>query len=212
MANAANATIDRIDVITVNGDATFKVTQIAQLSKSGNETKIALTWAPTLKINKKQYTDVLLALDPSKNRVAAFPNSTTRRSLQARVSQPSRANLSTDPGGIALNPFNNDLLVVNLNDNNLVELNADAGSIVGSVCLIMSPLTCTVGMVLHFSALPPAKTIQAIWSSTSLMTILTHRYVGCLMEICVEALSPDKPCVKSEKSPFLNVKRYPCGR
>jgi hypothetical protein len=132
VANAANATIDRIDVITVNGAATFKVTQIAQLSKSGNETKIALTWAPTLKINKKQYTDVLLALDPSKNRVAAFPNSTTATKFTGQGITAFQGKPLNNPGGIALNPFNNDLLVVNLNDNNLLELNTDEGSIVGT--------------------------------------------------------------------------------
>ena len=34
------------------------------------------------------------------------------------------------PGGLALNPFNNDVLVVNLNDNNLVELNLSDASVV----------------------------------------------------------------------------------
>jgi hypothetical protein len=35
------------------------------------------------------------------------------------------------PGGLAINPFNDDLLVVNLMDNNLVELNPTSGQSVG---------------------------------------------------------------------------------
>ncbi len=132
VANATNATIDRIDIIPINGVATFKVTQIAQLSKSGNETKIALTWAPTLKINKKQYNDVLLALDPGRNRIAAFPNSTTMTKFTDQSMTAFQGKPLNNPGGIALNPFNNDLLVVNLNDNNLLELNPDTGSVVGT--------------------------------------------------------------------------------
>ena len=36
-----------------------------------------------------------------------------------------------NPGGLAINPLNGDILVVNLNDNNLVELNAKAGTVIG---------------------------------------------------------------------------------
>ncbi len=35
------------------------------------------------------------------------------------------------PGGLAINPLNGDLLVVNLNDNNLVELNLTSGKAIG---------------------------------------------------------------------------------
>lgn len=145
VADAANATIDRIDIIPVNGVATFKVTQIVQLSKSGNETKIALTWAPTLQINKKQYTDVLLALDPSRNRVAAFPNSTTTTQFTNQGITAFQGKPLNNPGGIALNPFNNDLLVVNLNDNNLLELNTDTGNVVGTRVLDNVPVDMQSG-------------------------------------------------------------------
>jgi len=65
VANAGNATIDRIDIVATNGTLVFKVTQIAQLPTTGKETKIALTWAATMQINGKPAIDVLLALDPA---------------------------------------------------------------------------------------------------------------------------------------------------
>jgi hypothetical protein len=132
VANAANATIDRIDIIPVNGNATFKVTQIAQLTKNGDETKISLLWAHTLMISNKQYTDVLLALDPARNRVAAFANSTTTAHFTNQGMTAFQGKPLNNPGGIALNPLNNDLLIVNLNDNNLVELNTGTNTVVGS--------------------------------------------------------------------------------
>ena len=145
VANAADATIDRIDIIPVNGNATFQVTQIAQLGKNGNETKIALAWVPTLMINKKQYTDVLLALDPTKNRVAAFANSTTTTKFTDAGITAFQGNPLNNPGGIALNPLNNDLLIVNLNDNNLLELNTNSGSVVGSRLLDNIPVDLQSG-------------------------------------------------------------------
>ncbi len=145
VANAADATIDRVDIIPINGNATFKVTRIAQLGKNGNETKIALAWVPTLMINKKHYTDVLLALDPTKNRVAAFVNSTTTTKFTDQGITAFQGNPLNNPGGIALNPLNNDLLIVNLNDNNLVELNANSGSVVGSRLLDNVPVDLQSG-------------------------------------------------------------------
>lgn len=144
VANAGNATIDRIDVIPGNGVATFKVTRFAQLARSGNETKIALTWAPTFKIKNVTYTDTLLALDPVKNRVVAFPNSTTTTFADPGVTAFQGKPLN-NPGGIALNPFNNDLLVVNLNDNNLLELNANDGTVVGTRLVDPVPVDLQTG-------------------------------------------------------------------
>jgi hypothetical protein len=145
VANATNATIDRIDIIPVNGNATFKVTQIAQLAQNGNETKIALAWTPALMINKKQYSDVLLALDPAKNRVAAFANSTTTTKFTDQGMTAFLGKPLNNPGGIALNPFNNDLLIVNLNDNNLLELNTNSGSVIGTRLLDNVPVDLQSG-------------------------------------------------------------------
>ena len=145
VANAADATIDRVDVVPVHGVATFKFSQIAQLTRSGTEAKIALTWTPIFKINKKEYTDVLLALDPARNRVAAFPNSTTTTKFTDQGVTAFQGNPLNNPGGIALNPFNNDLLIVNLNDNNLLELNTDQGSVVGSRLVDNAPVDLQTG-------------------------------------------------------------------
>jgi hypothetical protein len=132
VANAGDATIDRIDIIPVNGIATFKVKRIAQLDTNGNETRIALTWTPTLTINKKLYADVLLAVDPAKNSIVAFPNSTTTAAYSEQGITAFQGKPLNNPGGIAINPFNNDLFVVNLNDNNLLELNVNDGTVVGT--------------------------------------------------------------------------------
>ncbi len=145
VANAGNATIDRIDIVPLNGVATFKVAQIAQLARSGDETKIALTWASTFKIRNTQYSDVLLALDPAKNRVAAFPNSTSTRTFTTQGITAFQGKPLNNPGGIALNPFNNDLLVVNLDDNNLLEMNANEGTVVGSRLLDTVPVDLQTG-------------------------------------------------------------------
>jgi len=145
VANAGTATIDRIDIVLVNGAATFKVSSIAQLSSSGTETKIALTWAPTFKIKNTQYADVLLALDPVNNRVAAFPDSTTTTQYADQGVTAFQGKPLNNPGGIALNPFNDDLLVVNLNDNNLLELNANEGTVVGTRLVDTVPVDLQTG-------------------------------------------------------------------
>jgi hypothetical protein len=145
VANAWDATIDRIDVIPVNGIATFKVARIAQLNTSGDETKIALTWAPIFTIHGKPYTDVLLALDPATNRIAAFPNSTTTTAYSDQGITAFAGKPLNNPGGIALNPFNNNLFVVNLNDNNLLELNADTGTVVGTRLIDNVPVDLQTG-------------------------------------------------------------------
>lgn len=135
VANAANATIDRIDIIPTARGTTFRVFQIAQLTMTGNETKIDLVWVPALRIGGRLLTDVLLALDPANNRIAAFPHSTTLNTTTTHgtgkgitVFQGKPLNM---PGGIAINPLNGDLLVTNLNDNNLVEINAVIGRVIG---------------------------------------------------------------------------------
>ena len=95
------------------------------------------------------YSDVLLALDGAANRIAAFPNSSTRTAV---------ATSSTDKGitafqgtplnapiGMTLNPLNRDLLVVNQNDNNLVELNLAQSRVVGVLQLDNVPVDAQTG-------------------------------------------------------------------
>lgn len=149
-SNVADATIDRIDVIPgPNNTTTFRVFQIGQLASAGDETKIGMVWVPSIRAGNKLLKDVLLALDPAANRIAAFPNSTTLNTTAA---------LSTDkgvtvfqgkplnmPGGLAINPLNGDVLVVNLNDNNLVEMNLARGRSIGVRQLDNAPVDLQTG-------------------------------------------------------------------
>lgn len=135
--NVADATIDRIDVIPNRASSlpTFKVYQIGQLTQAGKATKIGVTWVPSLQIGGHLYSDVLLAIDPANNRIAAYPNSTTRNTTSLRSTEKGitvfQGKPLNRPGGLAINPLNGDLLVVNLNDNNLVELSMTQRTVVG---------------------------------------------------------------------------------
>jgi len=136
ITNTKDATIDRIDIVPTQNGLTFKVFQIGKLTMGGAETKIGLTWVASLVVAGKRYNDVLLALDTAANRIAAYPNSTTLNTTATKstskgltVFQGKPLNV---PGGLAINPLNGDLLVVNLNDNNLVELNLNLGKAVGT--------------------------------------------------------------------------------
>ena len=199
VANKLDAKIFRVDIMNQNGDMPrFKVTQIAQFDKMPDATKIALLWQPTLKVGNHTLKDVLLALDPTNNRIVALANSSklnmnrnqnmdsmqntngnqsvngtqdangnqittqapnTQAAIATQVAQNSNTNnnniqvantaqttntqgmgkgiiifqgkpLNT-PAGFAINPFNGDLLVTNLADNNLVELNMNKQTVVG---------------------------------------------------------------------------------
>lgn len=149
-SNAGDATIDRIDVIPGKGGVTtFRVFQIGQLTRMGDKTKIGLVWVPSLMVNGKKLADVLLALDPALNRIAAFPNSTTLNTTVAKsmnkgmtVFEGKPLNM---PGGLSINPLNGDVLVVNLNDNNLVEVNLTRGRMVGVRQLDNVPVDAQTG-------------------------------------------------------------------
>lgn len=61
-SNVGDATIDRIDIIPTKGGTTFRVFQIGQLASAGKETKIGMVWLPSLEVNGKKFSDVLLAV------------------------------------------------------------------------------------------------------------------------------------------------------
>jgi len=131
VANKSDAKVLRVDVraSSLGAAPTFKVTQIAQLAMmDGGETKIDMRWLPFLKVGDQFLFDVLVVQDPAKNRIAAIADASrlnTSTGAGTTIFQGTPLNV---PGGIAINPFNNDVLVVNLNDNNLVEINpANAG-------------------------------------------------------------------------------------
>lgn len=135
ITNAGNATIDRIDVIPGNHGTIFRVFQIGQLTPVKGGAKDNITWVPSLRIGGHRFFDVLLAVDPATNRVAAYPNSSTINTSNTRstsrgitVFQGQPLNM---PGGLTVNPLNGDLLVINLGNNNLVELNVTRDQAVG---------------------------------------------------------------------------------
>jgi hypothetical protein len=149
VTNVADATIDRIEIIPGRVAPSFRVSQIGQLARSSTETKIAVTWVPSLRLRGTIYPDVLLAIDGSKNRIAAFPNSSTRHATttgaadnSVTVFQESPLNA---PIGFTFNPLNGDLLVVNQNDNNLVELNLSQRKVVGTRVLDNVPVDAQTG-------------------------------------------------------------------
>jgi hypothetical protein len=130
-ANKFDAKILRVDVMPQGNDVPkFHVTQVGQFTQNGTLTKIDLRWLPVLKVGTSTLQDVLLAIDPANNRIAAFDHSSTLQGTGngMTVFQGTPLNM---PGGLAINPFNGDLLVVNLMDNNLVELNPTSGQSVG---------------------------------------------------------------------------------
>jgi hypothetical protein len=147
--NAADATIDRIDVIPAPGLPTFRVFQIGQLARMGTQTFLAVTWIPLLQMNGHRYSDVLLVTDPVMNQIVAYPNSTTRNTTMMK---------STDkgitvfkglplrmPAGMCINPLNGDLLVVNAQRNDLVELNLSTSKVVGTRMLDNVPVDQMTG-------------------------------------------------------------------
>jgi DNA-binding beta-propeller fold protein YncE len=131
-ANKFDAKILRVDVMPSGSDVPkFHVTQIGQFTQNGTQTKIDLNWLPILKIGKDVLQDVLLAIDPANNRIAAFVHSSISPQGMSNGMTIFQGKPLNMPGGLAINPFNGDLLVVNLMDNNLVELNPTSGQSVG---------------------------------------------------------------------------------
>ena len=134
VGNKSDAKVLRVDVRKGSFDAppTFKVTQIAQLTPmDGGETKIDMVWLPFLKVGDQFLFDVLVVQDPTQNRIAAIAEASTLETATGMGTTIFQGTPLNVPGGIAINPFNNDVLVVNLNDNNLVEINPAKASIVG---------------------------------------------------------------------------------
>lgn len=130
-ANKFDAKILRVDLIVpARGATKVRVTQIGQFTKNGALTKIDLHWQPMLKVGRRSWQDVLLAIDPANNRVAAFAQSSLLRGAGKGLTIFQGKPLN-QPGGLGINPLNGDLLVVNLMDNNLVELNPTSGKVIG---------------------------------------------------------------------------------
>ena len=152
--NAGDGTIDRIDIVLVNGAPTFQVYQIGQ-EPYGSIAAVpivapqGMAWVPTWTWHGSLYHDVLFVVDPARNRIAAFPNSSTRnttamRSRDQGITVYQGGPLKT-PAGLAVNPINGDLLVVNQRNNNLVELNASTSMIIGIRTLDSRPVNQKTG-------------------------------------------------------------------
>jgi hypothetical protein len=134
VGNKSDAKVLRVDVQegSFGATPTFKVTQIAQLAlMAGGETKIDMRWVPALKVGDEFLFDVLVVQDPALNRIAAIPNASRLNTSTGTGTTLFQGTPLNVPGGIAINPFNSDILVVNLNDNNLVEINPENASVVG---------------------------------------------------------------------------------
>jgi hypothetical protein len=137
-ANKGDAKILRVDVMANHAAVpAFKVVQIGQFDKAaaGAPTKIDVLWLPFLRVGNHLLVDVLVATDPVNNRIAAFPNASVLNTATGAGTTIFQGKPLNVPGGIAVNPFNNDLLVVNLNDNSLVELNAANATVVATKTL-----------------------------------------------------------------------------
>ena len=149
--NAADGTIDRIDLIPVgdDGQVTFKVFQIGQLGHMGKQTFIAITWVPKLRVDDDTYSDVLLALDTVNNRVAAYPNSSTRYTENMKSTDQGKTvfkgNPLQGPVGLTISPTTGHLLVVNSQKNDIVELNLTTGKVVGDVQIDNVPVDPDTG-------------------------------------------------------------------
>jgi hypothetical protein len=147
--NAADATIDRIDVIPARGLPTFRVFQIGQLAHMGNQTFLAVTWIPTLRMNGHLYSDVLLVTDPVMNQIVAYPNSTTKNTTAMKSMDKGMTVFKglplRMPAGMSINPLNGDLLVVNAQRNDLVELNLSTSKVVGTRLLDNVPVDQMTG-------------------------------------------------------------------
>ena len=102
-ANKFDGKILRVDLFRQDNTFHYRVTQIAQFDKTGDQTKIDLHWFPELKIGTKTWKDVLVAIDPAHNRIAAFANSSTIHNGGQGVTifQGKPLNM---PGGIGVNP------------------------------------------------------------------------------------------------------------
>ncbi len=149
--NAADATIDRIDLIPTgnNGKVTFKIFQIGQLGHTGKQTFIAIKWVSKLRIGDNTYSDVLLALDNVNNRIAAYPNSSTRHTQNTKSTNQGmtafKGNPLQGPVGLAISPTTGDVLVTNSQKNDVVELNLSKGKVVGDVQIDNVPVDAQSG-------------------------------------------------------------------
>ncbi len=149
--NAADGTIDRIDLIPAanGGKVTFKVFQIGQLAHMGKQTFIGITWVPSLQVGDEHYKDVLLALDTVNNRIAAYPNSSTRHTMNTKSTNQGitvfKGMPLQGPVGLTVSPTTGHLLVVNSQKNDLVELNLSTGKVVGDVQIDNVPVDAASG-------------------------------------------------------------------
>ena len=133
VGNKSDAKVLRVDVEeNFNAAPAVKVTQIAQLTMmDGGETKIDMSWVPVLRVGDEFLFDVLVVQDPAQNRIAAIPNASRQHTSTSAGTTIFEGTPLNVPGGIAINPLNSDVLVVNLNDNNLVEINPENAKVVG---------------------------------------------------------------------------------
>ena len=152
--NAADGTLDRIDIIPNGGSVTFKVYQIGQLGWTSSPAVATIApqgmaWVSTWYWAGNTYQDVLFVNDPANNRIAAYPNSSTINTSSKKSTDKGITVFKGKPlntaAGLAINPINGDILVVNQLDNNIVELNPSTGTVVGTRTLDNVPVNPSNG-------------------------------------------------------------------
>lgn len=124
--------------------AAATITQIAALGQSGSTINDVIgpqgmAWS---KVN-----DTLYVTDRVNDRIVAIPYSTTTGNIGSAITVFQGRPLN-QPAGLALNPFNGDLLTVNQGDNQLVEINPIQHRVVATKLLDPTPVVNGVGSAL----------------------------------------------------------------
>lgn len=132
LTNAGSGTIDRLSIALTSSGVVITAYQIGKLAHASTkavpiEAPQGMVWVPFWRWEGKTYTDVLFVTDPVNNRIAAYPNSSTRNTTSKLSTYEGMTVFQggplATPAGLAINPWNGDLLIVNQRNNNLVEIN-----------------------------------------------------------------------------------------
>jgi hypothetical protein len=154
--NAGDGTIDRIDLVPKGNQFVFEFYQIGQLPATSTSAvpivaPQGMAWVPSWSWGGKTYSDVLFVVDAAENRIAAYPNSSTRNTTSKLSTYKGITVFQGEPlhtpAGLTVNPINGDLLAVNQLDNKVVELNPSlsSGQVVGTHVLDKTPVNQKTG-------------------------------------------------------------------
>jgi hypothetical protein len=152
--NLCSGTVDRIDIVPVSGHPTFHVSQIGSgfvfgsvgvqengqtvIPACGSATSNVVSflspqgmaWAHSATFGGQTWSDVLYVVDPVGGRIVAYPNSSTLASDMGTGVTVFQAGALKTPVGLAINPFNGDLLVLDQGNNKLLEIDPATAEVV----------------------------------------------------------------------------------